>query len=201
MVYFTPWDSTNIGIFNPNNNSFTTRSEIGAVDAYTQGCLHPNGNIYLPPANATNIGIFNPVSNSFTTFSGIAGGYGSACVIPDGRVILCPENIRTNIGIFNPATNSFTLFTGVYGYNGSCVLPDGRVVMVGPYQTNIGIFNPATNSFTTISGVANAFWGCNLLLDGRVILSPDVSAQIGFVSGLNLRVPPEFCLHPFFNTQ
>ena len=202
-VYFTSWDDINIGVFNPNNNTFTTRSGTWSLDAYTSGCLHPNGNVYLPPAGSTNIGIFNPVTNSFTSFSGVSAtnaGYGSACVIPDGRVILCPESF-TNIGIFNPATNSFTTISGAYRYNGSCVLPDGRVVMVGTASTNIGIFNPATNSFTTISGVANAFWGCNLLLDGRVILSPDVSAQLGFVSGLNSRVPPDFCLHPMFNTQ
>jgi streptogramin lyase len=222
-IVFAPFGGTSIGVFNPATNLFTSYASgaSGLVVAGYQGCvLCTDGRVVFVPSNATNVGTFNPNTNSFLTYaySGSvpqgSGAYFGGVLIPDGRIVFVSQNAQ-NVGIFNPLTNTFitTAYSGTPGvtipggsgaYQGGCLLPDGTVLFNSQNATNLGIFNPTTNTFSTFAAGgaslgANAYQGALVVPDGRVILVSVSSNKVGIISGENRPVPPEFCLHPFFN--
>lgn len=191
-VIFQPYSQTNIGIFSPATNSFTTFSTGIITNYYFSGpVLLPDGRVLFGPApGVTNIGLFNPATNSFTTFSSVpAYSYTSSVLGPDGNVYFAPGS-STNIGIFNPKTNSFTTFsTGVTAgsYEASVLAVNGLIVMGSDGNgaaTNIATFNPVTQVFTTYTSPYSYIGGCNLS-DGRVIFTPANATNYGIFNPIS----------------
>jgi hypothetical protein len=98
--------SSNVTIPSANTNVFTF--SLGA-------CLLPSGNIYFPSsivAAATNVGsancfTFDPVSLNYSnlTSSGAAGlGFGSAILVPSGKVVLTPTFNGSYVGVYSSQT-------------------------------------------------------------------------------------------------
>jgi hypothetical protein len=99
--------SSNVTIPSANTNVFTF--SLGA-------CLLPSGNIYFPSSivgfTGTNVGssncfTFDPVSLKYSNLSsaGAAGlGFGSAILVPSGKVVLTPTFNGSYVGIYNSQT-------------------------------------------------------------------------------------------------
>jgi len=69
-IYFVPYNTTDIGVFDPWSGRFSTIEipEVSSASAirsqtYGGGVLGPHGIIYLVPRNANNIGVFKPPTN------------------------------------------------------------------------------------------------------------------------------------------
>ncbi|MFT8038250.1 hypothetical protein ACMYM1_23600, partial [Salmonella enterica subsp. enterica serovar Enteritidis] len=68
-------DSSNVGIFDPSDNSYTSGPAHGeGLNAFRGAALAPDGRIILAPRDSSNVGIFDPSDNSYT--SGPAHGEG-----------------------------------------------------------------------------------------------------------------------------
>jgi streptogramin lyase len=188
-VIFAPFGSSNIGIFDPSTDSYTSgpvHSE--GKDAFKRGALTPNGRVVFAPNYSDAVGIFDPSNDSYT--SGPAHGEGDdafsdAVRIPDGRVVFAPED-SYNIGIFDPSNDSYasgpTHGEDRNAFSGGALAPDGRTVFA-PYDSDsVGIFDPSNDSYTSgpAHGEGNsAFKGATLAPDGRVVLVPYNSDNIG----------------------
>lgn len=202
-VCFVPCNATNVGIFNPFTNSFSTVAGVGTAGvnipggtaAFVGGGILPDKRVVFVSYNATHVGVFNPTTNSFTTYasgqSGLTGtsAYAYGQLLPDGRYLFCLWQASTGtLGIFNYATNTFSSITGL-PTTGSpfrqCVLvPDGRVILVPQGTvTYVGVFDSTTSTYTTVASgqvPSNAAYqgGC-LLPDGRVLFGGGNSTNIG----------------------
>ena len=129
-----------------------------------------------------------PATGSVYATATSAAGYFGGVLVPDGRVVMAPQN-ATTIGLFTPATNtlataSTTLSANSAAYAGSVLLPDGRVVFAPMNSTKIGLFNPATNTYSETAAMSpapgnGAFYGGVLLPDGRVLFVPGNATSIG----------------------
>ena len=204
-VIYTPGGSGNVGIFNPNTNSFTTIL-VGAVGSglpWLSGCVLPDGRIAWCPEGGVagrGVGIFNSASGVFTSTNGSVTAtdtYGWGCLTSDGRMVVPADGPSTaaNIGVFNPATNSFTTYaagqaglstSGGIPYKGACTVPDGRTVFTPYGGANVGVFDQNTNSYTTyaynqagLAETASQFTGSALVPDGRVIFTPLNASCVG----------------------
>ena len=186
-VIFAPWNTANIGIFNPATGSYITRVYTAGTTGTTidqfAGCvLSRDGRIVFCPSTATVIGIYNTVTNVWSTIAGPAAGsqkFFSGVLAPDSNVYFYPYN-ATYIGVFNTITNVYSTLLNPLpysGYIGGCLHPNG-IIYMAPYNgTNIGIFNTVSKTFTTFSstGLAantTAFRGAVVLPDGRVAFLP-----------------------------
>lgn len=116
--------------------------------------------------------------------------YGSATVIPDGRIVFCP-NQAPSVGVFNPTTNQFTSYGALLGtkpfYSGGVLIPDGRVLFAPFYNSSIGFFNPVTNAFSNVvisNAGAGQYNGGVLLPDGRVVFVPFSASNVGLYNTL-----------------
>jgi hypothetical protein len=98
--------SSNVTIPSANTNVFTF--SLGA-------CLLPSGNIYFPSSYinaATNVGssnafTFDPVSLNYSNLSstGATGtGFGSAILVPSGKVVLTPAYANNYVGVYSSQT-------------------------------------------------------------------------------------------------
>lgn len=188
-IVMAPWNIANIGIFNPNTNSYTTVVTTGTgttIDQY-QGCvLSTDGRVIFVPWTATAIGIYNPVTNAWSTVGGLptGGKFCGGAVLPDRRIIFFASGVAY-YGLFNPATNTYTSVipsgstvpTGS-GHIGGCLYADGRIIQPPSYNNaNVGIYNPVTNVYTTVAGVrptnANGEYDQAFMIpDGRVAFIP-----------------------------
>ena len=114
-VVLVPYNSTNIGLFNPDTNEFST---ILSEGVYSGGVYLEDGRVIFVPNGANSagirtIGIFNCISNTFDTIEydpdpdeSNDGEYSGGMLLPDSRIFFIPHYAKT-IGIFNPSTNEF----------------------------------------------------------------------------------------------
>lgn len=93
-VYFTPCNATNIGVFNPKTNEFSTIVPLGGTSLtgtykYSAAVLVPNGNIlFIANTSATNL-VFNPVSKTASDSTSIGASTMKGGVLgPDGLVYI-----------------------------------------------------------------------------------------------------------------
>ena len=102
-VIFAPHDSSNVGIFDPSDNSYTSGPSHGeGAGAFQGAALAPDGRVIFAPYNSSNVGIFDPSDNSYTSGPSHGEGAGAfigAALAPDGRVIFSPRD-SSNVGIF-----------------------------------------------------------------------------------------------------
>ncbi|MGM0568693.1 MAG: Ig-like domain-containing protein, partial [Elusimicrobiota bacterium] len=188
-IIFAPFDSDNIGIFDPSDNSYTSGPAHGEGSrAFNGAAKADDGRIIFAPFDSDNIGIFDPSDNSYT--SGPAHGQGDlafsgAAKADDGRIVFAPS-ISDNIGIFDPSDNSYTSGAvhgeGIYAFEGAVKDGDSRIVFAPYASDNIGIFDPSDNSYT--SGPAHgegsyAFRGAVKADNAHIIFVPYGSDNVG----------------------
>ena len=63
-VLLTPYNSANIGLYDPSDNSYTNGPAHGkGADAFYSSTLMPNGKVMLTPRDSTTISIYDPKLN------------------------------------------------------------------------------------------------------------------------------------------
>jgi len=196
-VLFVPQNASNIGIFNPATNQFSTITPIGlsaSTGQFRSGVLVPNGNVVFIPWNSSNVGVFNPAANTYANIAvgaSAAGGgfrFQGGVLGPTGNVIMVPRD-SANIGIFNPRTLTLTNVGPIAGqglslFGSGVLLPNGNVVM-SPLSTgaNIGMYNTyslAATGFTNVGPIASSgTWeSATLAPNGNVIFPPSSAINV-----------------------
>jgi len=189
-VYFTPASATNIGVFNPKTNEFSTIVPVGGASLagtfkYGSAVLAPNGNIFFISNASTTSLIFNPIAKTATnsttslTTNFLKGGVlGTTGTTP---VVFCPPNV-TNTVLYrlNPTTGAtITTTTLVLGYTAAVLTATGNVVCIPSTATTIRVVS-ATASLrsTTHSQTTPAYAGGVLVPDGNVVCVPYSSLNV-----------------------
>lgn len=221
-VVCVPFTATRIGIYTPDYVSSGVgtfnRTDTPTAEGYSGCTLLPDGRVIFVPKTATRIGIYTPdsgVGTFINTDTPLATNYDRCILLSDGRVLFISAISGIKLGIYTPDyvsngvgtfDNIFTpsLPTGVI--SGSCLLSDGRVLIYKSGTTNtdiawIGIYTPDSNggtfTYSTPFGFNdyNKLGDCNLMRDGRVIITPTA----GFVYAAVGSYPTshEFCIRPF----
>ena len=118
-IYCIPRNSTTVGIIDPVANTHTTGPALSSAtnaagsgvgnQAYSSGCLGPDGNIYCAPMVANNILVINPTTN---TVSYLSTGfttplYYGILMAPNGKLYIKSSGTGP-AGTSNVATISFT---------------------------------------------------------------------------------------------
>ena len=209
-VIFTPSGSGNVGVFNPTLITYSNITGPGITAASFWGSvLLPTGNVVFAPNQSSNIGMFNPVSlaysNYYTILAGTASGFQGGVLTPNGNVAFITGSASNpTIGLFNPTNSTYSAKQiGVLGqFFGGCLSPSGIVICTpSGANSNIGLYDPTLQTYTNVaySGMGpSVFRGSTLLPDGRVVLGPYNSGNVGVISTM-VPAPREFCLSPFFN--
>jgi hypothetical protein len=101
-VIFVPCASdgnSNVGVFNPVSFAFSNVITNTGTSAFSGGCLLPTGNIIFAPNTYTNVGMFDPFTLQYSNSTPTPGGYNSATLLIDGRVVLTPAS--GNVGVLS----------------------------------------------------------------------------------------------------
>jgi hypothetical protein len=102
-VLFVPSTTSNIGIYNPQNFTFTRVS--GASPGYSGGVLLPNGNVVFVP-QIFNVGVFNPVSYKFSNSATLSSSAYNGVLTSNG-IAFTPLSVGANaVAIYNPTTGT-----------------------------------------------------------------------------------------------
>lgn len=166
-VVLVPHESPTIGLFDPATNTLFSGPNVGGVTGgfgqgrYKGGVLLPDGRVLFVPYRSPTIGLYDPANNTFMVGPNVtkvngslpAGGgslFDGGVLMPDGRVLFVPEGSPT-IGLYDPTTNTFT---------------------VGPNVTSGRISGKWSGEVFDGSGGV-------MLPDGRVLLVPNLSEQLG----------------------
>lgn len=185
-----------------NLNSGDTRAITGPGSSFS-GCLPmPNGEVMLIPYDENYIWFVNPENDSFrqgpqvgTTGAKLSGG----AILHDGTVVFATYS-ENHVFTYDPKTDTVTNtvyvnFANNGLYRSATVLIDGRVAMC-PYDAgNVGIYKASDASFSTVSAAAaavalDAFHGCCLASNGKVIFAPFDNDKVGILStGSSVTLP------------
>ena len=187
-VYFTPASATNIGVFNPKTNEFSTIVPTGGASLagtfkYGSSVLTPNGNIFFISNASTTSLIFNPINktanNGSTTLTtnflkgGVLNGLGE---------VFCPPNITNSTVYRLNATTGATISTfsaGGAGYTAAVLTATGNVVCIPSTETRIRVASStAVIRSTTHSQTTPAYAGGVLVPDGNVVCVPYSSLNV-----------------------
>lgn len=188
-VYFTPASATNIGVFNPMTNEFSTIVPSGGASLsgtfkYGSSILCPNGNIFFISNASTTSLIFNPIAKTATNSSlSLTTNYLNGSVLCGTGEVICPPNV-TNTALYrlNPITGASNgTLTLVAGYTAAVLTPTGNIVCVPSTATTIRVVNStATAAARTIthSQTTPAYAGGVLVPDGNVVCVPYSSLNV-----------------------
>ncbi len=133
-VFCVPWNSLRAYIFDPVTMT-TTSAPSSAFRAFNSAVTMADGRVYcVPSATAsTSALVYNYTSNTVSTsgtFSSVNGKFNGGSVLPDGRIVLAPQN-ETNACIFNPQTNTYSTPTATLtGCAGAVLLQSGDVFVL-----------------------------------------------------------------------
>lgn len=185
-VVFTPFTSTNIGLYNIDNLTYTDGPAHGKVAGAFFGGVLCADKVIMIPHNSNNIGIYD-TSNKLYSDGPVASGFAGGVVTPSGLVVMAPHT-TTNIGLYNSVTNTFTagpahnqgnsaVFAGVV------YMPNNKVLLVPRNADNIGIYDIDNNSYS--NGPAHNM-GDGAFIGGvwsprnnKVILIPHNATHVG----------------------
>jgi hypothetical protein len=188
-VYFTPSNATNIGVFNPKTNEFSTIVPSGVSLAgnykYGSAVLCPNGNIaFISNTVTSGILTFNPVAKTTSNLTVlVAGALNGGVLGPDGAVYSpIYTAAATAVRRYDPITMITTLpIQGSAGFSGVALTPTGNIVGIPWTSTTIRVWNPittATIQLITHGQTTPAFSGSVLVPDGNVVCVPYNSSNI-----------------------
>jgi hypothetical protein len=189
-ICLVPVGSLYIGLFDPETCTYTRGISHGEGNglSWGAGCLGNDGIVYFAPQAVSFVGSYNPMQNKYTRKAALAGTYGGAVLVPDGRIVMIPVTPAT-IAIYNPLADSVaTVAHGEAGgsyFSSGTVGPDGLVYMA-PYGINtVGIFNPRKNTYTrgasciADAGVAAKYEGAVVMPNGKICFIPNKATRIG----------------------
>jgi hypothetical protein len=192
-VYFTPASATNIGVFNPKTNEFSTIVPTGGASLtgtfkYGSAVLAPNGNIFFISNASTTSLIFNPIDKTATnsttslTTNFLKGGVLATFPTVGTAFVFCPPNItNTTARWFYPTTGSIFASspTLVAGYTAAVLTATGNVVCIPSTATTISVVSGTTSlRSTTHSQTTPAYAGGVLVPDGNVVCVPYSSLNV-----------------------
>jgi streptogramin lyase len=197
-IYCIPYGARNIGVINPNTNTFNYNSVVGTVPAVNSifwgGVLAPNGKIYCIPCNGTSVGVIDPDAETFssTTVTGTITGTGAGAfaylggvLAPNGKIYCIPCN-ATNVGVIDPIANTFTTFgtaPGGTAYQAGCLGANGKIYCIPYSSTTVGVIDPIANTFTTFGTApgGGAYTGGVLAPNGKIYCIPTNATSIGVI--------------------
>jgi len=167
-VYFSPFHTNDVGIFDTTTSAFSTvklttagGSNINGITYPYYGAVAVGTKVFFTPNNGDNVGIFDTTTSAFSTVKttgDAASGtfkYGGAAAIGT-RVFFSPCN-QNNVGIFDTTTSAFsteaTTVSGTMKYRGAAAIgTKGKVVFTPGTQKNVGILAGPPTSGNTASG-------------------------------------------------
>jgi hypothetical protein len=187
-VYFTPASATNIGVFNPRTNEFSTIVPVGGASLagtfkYGSAVLAPNGNIFFISNASTTSLIFNPIAKTATdAASAVTTGQCNGGVLGGTGEVICPGSSNLNLRRFNPITGTqngtLNLDTG---YISAVLTATGNIVCIPSTATAIRVVDSTATSCvrsTTHSQTTPAYAGGVLVPDGNVVCVPHSSLNV-----------------------
>jgi hypothetical protein len=192
-VYFTPASATNIGVFNPKTNEFSTIVPTGGASLagtfkYGSAVLAPNGNIFFISNASTTSLIFNPIDKTATnsttslTTNFLKGGVLATFPTVGTAFVFCPPNItNTTARWFYPTTGSIFASSPTLGsgYTAAVLTATGNVVCIPSTATTIRVVSGTTSlRSTTHSQTTPAYAGGVLVPDGNVVCVPHSSLNV-----------------------
>lgn len=196
-VFIWGANTDNAKLFNPKTGVATSYFPPGlGSNGLISGCLLPDGRSLAFPGNSAidSLTLWNNTTLTGVSVScgnfGIIGQLQGSCQMPDGRICLAPGNAVNgiaNVIIFDQNTTTFSnafSFSGAFG----CITDVTGNVVFTPTTESAGIlvWNPATNvgSKISISGMTDAFHGCAVVPDGRIVFGPWTQDHIGVYNPL-----------------
>jgi streptogramin lyase len=185
----------NCAVFNTATNTTSNLVSTLGRNLFLGATTDVTGNVVMTGQGNAFIGLYNPYNGQFSTVSSPTGFWNSMN-LPNGNVLCFPQQ-TTSIGEYNPFTLRCTTFTTTGGGNFRFgqLLPDGRAVLSN--STHFGIYNYKTKTFTSTAAPYGRSEFQILTLSGLLISSAGVN--VCSTTATTRPVPPEFCMHPFFN--
>jgi hypothetical protein len=186
-------------VFNTSTNTVSNLVSTLGTNGYLGCTTDPTGNVVAPNLNG-GLGIYNPYNGQFSTVS-TASGYWGCKVLPTGNVICYPYN-NNFIGEYNPFTRTFSQMVTTGAGNGNfregTLLPNGIFALQNGSQ--LGLYNYKSKTFTSVSFPFGLGSAACLNIDGRLFFNSYPSgSNVSALIASTRPVPPEFCMHPFFN--
>lgn len=187
-VYLAPCEASNIGIYDPKNNTFSTGpAHNEGEDAY-EGVVSLGDKIVFIPYDASSVMVYDIPSGTVSKASVGTGSekFSGGAATPNGKVVMASYS-ASNIGIYNPETNTYTSGPAhgqdTPAFDGAVLVPDGRVIFIPYNSDNIGIYDPETETYTDGPphglGFGSKYRRGALSPDGRVIMTPWDADAVG----------------------
>jgi hypothetical protein len=188
-VVFGPGSSSNIGVFVPATNQFSSVQPSGdsVVGPYSALALGPSGNVVCIPGSASsNIGIFNPVSLAFTNVVPVGDVFSSGILDPNGNITLVPNTTSANLVSFSPTLGTYSNVIRI-GADGTFVtgvgLTNGNVVCIPGTNANVVQFDPIAKTVSNSVNLGGSgtlkFVGAVLAPNGNIVCLPGDSGNVG----------------------
>jgi hypothetical protein len=189
-VYFTPCNATNIGVFNPKTNEFSTIVPSGASLTsnykYGSSVLCPNGNIaFISNAITSGVLTFNPIAKTVSTSGGGGGAFYNGGVLgPNGHVYfpIYTTGSASYVREYNPDTMVVsTPFQGQNGFSSAVLTASGNLVGIPWTSDELRVWNMNAGGTYAINAhgqTTPAFSGGVLVPDGNVVCVPYSSENI-----------------------
>lgn len=197
LIYFVPYSSDVIGVYDPISNILNNNTDLGAGLSsggfkWIGGCLAPNGKIYCVPNNATDILIIDTLSGTASTstmgaiISGTANWRGGV-LAPNGKIYCIPLD-ASDVLVIDPIAGTASYLGASLGAGGAkwwggVLGKDGNIYGI-PYASNTILkINPVAGTATTsamgasLSGGAKWIGGC-IGADGKIYGIPHNSTDI-----------------------
>lgn len=182
-----------VGLYNASTKTYTDGPAKLSGKGYRGAVCVSDTLVVLIPSNAAtpNIALYNPITNKLiegpaTPAAGV-GGYEGGCLLPDGRVFLCPVSTG-NPAIYDPKANTCTIITapvsfGNNEYSNAVCLPNGWVVLCPRSAEPVYVWDSLAKKWlskTIITPNGNTKWrGGVLAQNGDIILIPYSYTNIG----------------------
>ena len=178
-VLFVPYNSSNIGVFNPANIQFSTVVPSVALGGpFSSGILLPTGNVLFFSTTKT-IGMYNPSSFGFSTISVPSAGNGNLMGVLTANNVLIASysilNYNFNTGVITTQLND-SLYAGSGGnVSGTCLLPNGNVIISSSTNQYVTQFDPVSLQYSNIFIGNDGSNTLTLAPNGNVIGTPVTS--------------------------
>lgn len=198
-IYFTPYEHTDIQIFNPNTETNVGNIPVsaGVGTSYVGGTYSPNTNQVYIPRNPSGLPLrkINMSNNSVSSLSNVTSLY-YGCSLALNGMIYCANlsatcNATCEILKINPTNDTLTyliLPSPTGSFIGTTLAPNGLIYLLPYDSTKIYTINPSNDAVTeVISGVTGLNkWASGVLApNGKIYLTPEGASNVGIIDTSN----------------